>query len=219
MRLYGVPVSEEDCRAFVTSLMIVDSDAALDAARTIAHGLDLEAQLIALTPEQRDAILAVPRGRPTSPGARRAARRAHARPARPRRVAGRAASAYDPRMVIELDLPEEAAPNASRRIATYGGSPSFVVPQSRRVGATKSVTVTSSPSYSYKIPDQNVSPVCRNSIASSIAADKLLPSQSTQLGGASLAEAGKSMSTPSTRLYSTPARSRTCFVSPTVRPV
>ena len=58
MRLYGVPVSEEDCRAFVTSLMIVDSDAALDAARTIAHGLDLEAQLIALTPEQRDSILA-----------------------------------------------------------------------------------------------------------------------------------------------------------------
>ena len=40
-------------------MMVVDNDAALDAARTIAHGLEVGAQLVALTPEQRDAILGV----------------------------------------------------------------------------------------------------------------------------------------------------------------
>ena len=49
MRLYGVSISAEDCRAIVASLIADGSADALAAVKRIS-GLDLGAQLISLTP-------------------------------------------------------------------------------------------------------------------------------------------------------------------------
>ena len=59
MRLYGVSIPAEDCRAIVASLIADGSPDALAAAKRISGGLDLGAQLISFTPAQRDAILSV----------------------------------------------------------------------------------------------------------------------------------------------------------------
>ena len=59
MRLYGIPVTEEDCRTLVDLLLRVGRADDLTAAATIEHGLEAEAELIALPLEQRDAILGV----------------------------------------------------------------------------------------------------------------------------------------------------------------
>ena len=58
MRLYGIAIPPEDCRGLVASLVADGSPDALAAAKTISRGLDLGAQLVALTTAKRDAILA-----------------------------------------------------------------------------------------------------------------------------------------------------------------
>jgi hypothetical protein len=59
LRLWGVPVLEGDAHRLVATLIADATPAALSAAHAIGHGLDQGSALIALTPEQRDAILAV----------------------------------------------------------------------------------------------------------------------------------------------------------------
>ncbi len=59
VQLFGIPVSEDDARSLVTTLLDDRSPYAVAAARTIHHGLNTDAALVALTVQQRDAILAV----------------------------------------------------------------------------------------------------------------------------------------------------------------
>ena len=58
LRLFDVPVAKEDARSLVATLLADDHPHSAEAAATIAHGLELGASLVALTPEERDAILA-----------------------------------------------------------------------------------------------------------------------------------------------------------------
>ena len=57
IRLYGVPVPEDDARNLVTTLLADGSEDALEAAR-ISRALEVDAALVALSVEQRDASLA-----------------------------------------------------------------------------------------------------------------------------------------------------------------
>jgi hypothetical protein len=57
--LFGVPVHEDDARRLVATLISDATPDAFSAAHAIGHGLDQGSRLIALTPRQRDAILAV----------------------------------------------------------------------------------------------------------------------------------------------------------------
>lgn len=58
IRLAGIPVAEADARGLVATLLADDHPDGLEAAARITHALDVDAALIALTVEQRDAILA-----------------------------------------------------------------------------------------------------------------------------------------------------------------
>jgi hypothetical protein len=58
LRLFGVPVRPGDARALVATLVSDDSPHSLKAARTLGLALEAEAALAALTPDERDAILA-----------------------------------------------------------------------------------------------------------------------------------------------------------------
>jgi hypothetical protein len=67
IRLFGIPVAEDDARNLVTTLLDDGSPYAVAAARTIHHGVNAGAELVALTAGQRDAILAALED-PPSPG-------------------------------------------------------------------------------------------------------------------------------------------------------
>ena len=58
LRLFGVPVNPDDVRALVATLVNDNEPRSLTAARTISRALEAEAALVALTAEERDAILA-----------------------------------------------------------------------------------------------------------------------------------------------------------------
>ena len=57
VRMFGIPVANDDCKILVDLLMRVGRVDDLAAAATIEHGLKMEAQLIALPIDERDAIL------------------------------------------------------------------------------------------------------------------------------------------------------------------
>jgi hypothetical protein len=59
LRLYGVPVHDDDARRLVATLLADTTPEAFSAAHAIGRGLEEGSLLVALTPEQRDAILAV----------------------------------------------------------------------------------------------------------------------------------------------------------------
>ena len=56
--LVGIPVRPEDARHLVTTLLADSSPNAIDTARTLTHALDAHAISVALTKDQRSAILA-----------------------------------------------------------------------------------------------------------------------------------------------------------------
>jgi hypothetical protein len=58
LRLFGIPVAEPDARRLVASLVAEADPDALSAAAIIANGLDRQLAAVALTAEQRRAILA-----------------------------------------------------------------------------------------------------------------------------------------------------------------
>jgi hypothetical protein len=57
MRLYGIEVSEHDCRLLIDLLLRVRHDVEHSAAAAIDRGISVQAKLIALSPAERDAIL------------------------------------------------------------------------------------------------------------------------------------------------------------------
>ena len=57
MRLYGIEVSEHDCRVLIDLLLRVGREIDHNAAAAIDRGISVQAKLIALSPAERDAIL------------------------------------------------------------------------------------------------------------------------------------------------------------------
>jgi hypothetical protein len=64
LRLYGCPVTEEDGRWLVDRLQQDGRASAVTAAAIIEKGLDRELYAVALTPDERTAILGVLVGMP-----------------------------------------------------------------------------------------------------------------------------------------------------------
>ena len=62
IRLAGIPVRTEDARALVATLLADDHPGGLKAAARIAHALDGDAAIVALTVQQRDPVLAALEG-------------------------------------------------------------------------------------------------------------------------------------------------------------
>jgi hypothetical protein len=59
LRLYGVPVPEDDARRLVATLTADGGDVALSAAAVITRGLDRELAIVALPVPEREGPLAV----------------------------------------------------------------------------------------------------------------------------------------------------------------
>ena len=58
IRLYGIPISDEDARNIVTSVIADGSHDSLEAGSRIWRALEIRAAVVVLSVEQRDAILA-----------------------------------------------------------------------------------------------------------------------------------------------------------------
>jgi hypothetical protein len=65
LRLLDVPITEADALALIATLITDGRRDALSAAAMVRMGLDDESYPVALTPEQRDAILSVLEGPPS----------------------------------------------------------------------------------------------------------------------------------------------------------
>jgi hypothetical protein len=66
LRLYGCPVAPEDARLLVATLIADGAPDAMSAAEMIAKGVDRELYAVAVTPEERDAMLSVLENPPES---------------------------------------------------------------------------------------------------------------------------------------------------------
>jgi hypothetical protein len=64
LTLFGVPVTPENARHIVASLIADGSSYAMSAAAVIQTDLDRDLYAVALEPEERDAILSVLEDRP-----------------------------------------------------------------------------------------------------------------------------------------------------------
>jgi hypothetical protein len=65
LHLYGRPVSDQDARNLVATLIEDGTPDAIGAARQIGYALELDRVMVALTPAMRDAILSVIENPPT----------------------------------------------------------------------------------------------------------------------------------------------------------
>jgi len=58
LRILGVPISDDDCRQLIATLVVEGTPDAMTAASQISKGVDRDLYAVGLTPGERAAVLA-----------------------------------------------------------------------------------------------------------------------------------------------------------------